>query len=63
MMHSKVKIDKVLLARAAEHVAAAGYASVEELVNHALEQALAKLEEAASEDEMRKRLKGLGYLS
>ena len=41
----------------------AGYATPEEFVTHALEKELAKLEDADSEEEIRKRLKGLGYIS
>jgi hypothetical protein len=41
----------------------AGYSSVEEFITHALEKELAQLEEADSEDEIRKRLQGLGYIS
>ena len=41
----------------------AGYSSVEEFISHALEKELAQLEDAGSEEEIKKRLKGLGYLS
>jgi hypothetical protein len=40
-----------------------GYSSVEEFITHALEKELAVLEEADSEEEIRKRLQGLGYIS
>jgi hypothetical protein len=33
------------------------------MITHVLEREIAHLEGAASEDELRKRLKGLGYLS
>jgi hypothetical protein len=36
---------------------------VEEFITHALEKEIAKLETADSEDEIKKRLKGLGYIS
>jgi hypothetical protein len=36
---------------------------VQEFITHALEKELAQLEEADSEDEIRKRLQGLGYIS
>jgi len=39
-----------------------GYSSVEEFVTHVLEKQIASLEDAASEEEIKKRLKGLGYL-
>jgi hypothetical protein len=41
----------------------AGYSSVEEFITHALEKELAQLEKADSEDEIKKKLKGLGYIS
>ena len=40
-----------------------GYSSVEEFITHALEKELAQLEKADSEDEIKKKLKGLGYIS
>jgi len=58
-----VKIDKALLSRAKRYARIAGYASVEEFVAHALEKELAKLDDAQTEDEIRRRLQGLGYIS
>ncbi len=59
-----VKLDKDLMAKVRKYSAVAGYSSVEEFVRHALEKEIAKLEEGgASEDEIKKRLKGLGYIS
>lgn len=63
MFGSKIKLDKDLLARVRKISDIAGYASVEEFITHALEKELAKLEDADSEEEIKKRLKGLGYLS
>jgi hypothetical protein len=61
---SRIKLDKDLLAKVRKYAALAGYSSVEEFVTHALEKEIAKLEEGgASEDEIKKRLKGLGYIS
>jgi hypothetical protein len=60
---SRIKLDKALLARIKRHADMAGYSSVEEFITHALEKQLAHLEEAGSEEELKKRLKGLGYLS
>jgi len=59
----KVKIDKDLLARVEKVAKIAGYSSADEFVNHALEKELAKLEGADSEEEIKKRLRGLGYIS
>jgi len=60
---SKIKLDKDLLARVRRYAELAGYSSPEEFVIHALEKELAKLEDADSEEEIKKRLKGLGYIS
>jgi len=60
---SGVKLDKALIARVKRISDLAGYSSVEEFITHALEKELAQLESAGSEEELKKRLKGLGYLS
>lgn len=60
---SKISLDKGLLARVKKFADLAGYSSVEEFITHALEKELAKLEDAGSEEEIKKRLKGLGYIS
>ena len=60
---SGVKLDKTLIARVKRISDLAGYSSVEEFITHALEKELAQLESAGSEEELKKRLKGLGYLS
>ncbi len=60
---AKVKLDKGLLDKIKRYAAIAGYSSPEEFITHALEKELAKLEDAESEEEIKKRLKGLGYIS
>ena len=60
---SRIKLDKDLMARVKRYADLAGYSSPEEFVTHALEKELAKLEDADSEEEIRKRLRGLGYIS
>ena len=60
---SKVKLDKDLLAKVKKYADIAGYSSVEEFITHALEKELALLEDADSEEEIRKKLQGLGYIS
>jgi hypothetical protein len=40
----------------------AGYSSLEEFIEHAMERDLARLEEANSKEELIKKLKGLGYI-
>lgn len=63
MFGSRVKLDKALLAKIKRYSDLAGYSSVEEFITHALEKEIAQLEGAESEQELKKRLKGLGYLS
>jgi len=62
---AKIKIEDALWERVKEAAAAAGYSSPEEFAAHALEEALAAGEKAdgADEEEVRKRLQGLGYIS
>jgi hypothetical protein len=59
----KVKLEKGLVERVKRFAELAGYSSPEEFITHALEKELAKLEDADSEEEIKKRLKGLGYIS
>ena len=63
MFGNNVKLDHVLLAKAKRYARVAGYSSVEEFIAHALEKELAKLDDAQTEDEIRRRLQGLGYIS
>ncbi|MCH7826215.1 MAG: hypothetical protein IH849_15575 [Acidobacteria bacterium] len=60
---SKIALDKDLLARVKKFADIAGYSSVEEFVSHALEKELAVLEEADTEEEIKKKLQGLGYIA
>jgi len=60
---NKVKLDKELIARVRRYADIAGYSSPQEFITHALEKELAKLDGAESEDEIKKRLRGLGYIS
>ena len=60
---TKVKLETSLVERVRRIAAIAGYATPEEFITHALEKELAKLEDADSEEEIKKRLKGLGYIS
>lgn len=63
MFGKNVRLDKELLDKVKRYSALAGYSSPEEFITHALEKELAKLEDADSEEEIKKRLKGLGYIS
>ena len=63
MFGSPIKLEKTLLAKAKRYADLAGYSSVEEFITHVLEKEIAHLETAGTEDEIKKRLKGLGYIS
>jgi hypothetical protein len=63
MFEPRVKINRARIERVRKCVRLAGFSSVEELVTHALEKELARLEEGLSEEEVQKRLKGLGYIA
>jgi hypothetical protein len=63
MFGSRIKLDKALLARVKRYADLAGYSSVDEFVTHVLEKELAKLEGSDSEEDIKKKLKGLGYIS
>ena len=64
MFGSKIKIDKDLLEKVKKYAAIAGYSTPEEFVQHALEKEIAKLEEGGNSDEdIKNKLKGLGYIS
>ena len=63
MFGPKVKIPRALFEKIQKYANLAGYSSVEEFVEHALEKEIAQLEDAGSEEEIKKRLKGLGYIS
>jgi metal-responsive CopG/Arc/MetJ family transcriptional regulator len=63
MGSAKIKIDKGLYEKIKKLAAIAGYSSPDEFITHCLEKEIAKIEEADSEEEIKKKLKGLGYLS
>jgi metal-responsive CopG/Arc/MetJ family transcriptional regulator len=60
---TNVKLDSELVNKVKRYAQIAGYSSPEEFISHALEKELAKLEGADTEEEIRKRLRGLGYIS
>ena len=63
MFGRRVKLEKALLTKIKRYADLAGYSSVEEFITHALEKQIAELEQSESEQELRKKLKGLGYIS
>jgi metal-responsive CopG/Arc/MetJ family transcriptional regulator len=63
MFGKNVKLDPALLAKVKRYSDLAGYSSVEEFITHALEKEIAQLEDADTPEEVKKKLKGLGYIS
>ncbi len=67
MFGGNVKIDKELLERVKRYAKAAGYSSPDEFIVHAIENELAKLDEAKgggseTDPAVLDRLRGLGYI-
>jgi len=58
----KIQIEPGLYDRLARTAESAGYATTEEYIVHVLERALSGLDEAASDEEVERRLRGLGYI-
>ena len=61
--YTKVKLEADLVDKIKRYADIAGYSSAEEFITHALEKELSLLEDADSEEEIKKRLQGLGYIS
>jgi metal-responsive CopG/Arc/MetJ family transcriptional regulator len=59
----KIRIKKELYEQVKKYAELAGYSSVDEFVEHALEKEISRLEGSDSEDETKKKLRGLGYIS
>jgi hypothetical protein len=60
----RIKLEKPLLEKVKKYSRVAGYASPDEFVKHVLEREIAKFETSGdTEDEIRRRMQGLGYLS
>ena len=63
MFGRKIRLDRELYDKVKMYAEIAGYSSVEEFVTHALEKEISQFEDAESEEEIKKRLRGLGYIS
>jgi len=61
-MGSTIKIKKDLWSKVKKVAAAGGYSSPDEFVEHVLEREVAKLDDAQSDEDIVRRLKGLGYI-
>lgn len=63
MFGPRVKLERELYERAKKHAISAGYSSLEEFVAHALENEMDRVRGDDAEEQVRRRLQGLGYLS
>jgi hypothetical protein len=59
----KVKVDRDLFDRIRKVADVAGYATTEEFIEHVLEKEMLHFEDAGTDDDIRKKLTGLGYIS
>ena len=62
MFAHKLKLDTPLYDKLTTAAQAAGYSSTDEFILHILEKTVEGMTDSESEEEVRKRLKGLGYL-
>jgi len=62
MSGTSIKLDKALWGKVKKCADAGGYSSPQEFVEHVLEKELAKLDTTASDEEIAKKLQGLGYI-
>lgn len=60
---TKVRLDKDLIARLKKVSDTAGYATVEEFITHILEKELKNFEGSESDEDIKNKLRGLGYIS
>ncbi len=63
---NKIELDKELMEKVKKMSSIAGYSSADEFVTHMLEKEIAKIEgdgPPLTEEEIKKRLQGLGYIS
>jgi len=63
MGKTKIKVDKDLYEKLRKYAELSGYSSPDEFITHLIERELATLEKSTTEEEIKKKLKGLGYIS
>lgn len=61
--NQSIKLERDLYDRVKKIADVAGYATVEEFITHVLEKELIHFEDAKSDDDIRNKLRGLGYIS
>ncbi len=59
----KIKLDDDIYQKLSKLSGQAGYSAPEEFIQHLIEKEIAHLDEAGNDDELKKRLQGLGYIS
>lgn len=59
----KIKLERDLVDKARKIADVAGYATVEEFISHMLEKEMANFEGVEGDDDIREKLRGLGYIS
>ena len=57
-----IKINKLLWSKVKACAKAGGYSSADEFVEHVLEKELASFQEVESDEQIIRKMKGLGYL-
>ena len=62
MLGPIIKLNKNMWAKVKKCAEAGGYSSPQEFVEHIIEKELASLEEGDSNEEIARKLQGLGYL-
>jgi metal-responsive CopG/Arc/MetJ family transcriptional regulator len=62
VLEPTIKLKKDLWAKVKKVAQAGGYSSPQEFVEHVLEREIAKLEDSQSDEEIARKLKGLGYI-
>jgi hypothetical protein len=58
-----IQLDPALMEKVKVAAARAGYASADEFVAHVLERELSKTDDASNDEDVKKKLEGLGYIS
>ncbi len=58
-----VRLDRDLFERVKKIADVAGYATAEEFIAHVLEKEMIHFEDASNDEDIRSKLKGLGYIS
>ncbi len=62
MLKPTVTLKSTTWSKVKKVAAAGGYSSPEEFVEHVIEKELARMDDAESEEEIARKLKGLGYI-